>query len=333
MAAPTGKAPLDALLAALRDGHGGVVRAAVGALLDGPERKLIARAMGLAGGLGPSAVEALEEAVEAEAQRVAAGAATAALVCFPALMPSAAVGRLPVAAVAASLRRHLAPGESLAILDGWIGVESLVLLDPFGYRRLAHRLAAAAAGGQAAVPVAAGDFPAAAEQGVDFFTEAGASERLVVRCAVGALLSQWGPADGGAVGRLVAGTATEDDIGAVADSFAEGLGGQARLALPPGQPFAAASDAIAATVTMGLDCRYIAAAECHGRKPVTHFCLSGDTLHVVLVDGDEVVDRLRVCLIGLDPEEISDIVAEQSSGVVQHDRPGTLPSVRRGSIH
>jgi hypothetical protein len=300
--------------------------------LDRGDLTILERAVGLASaGMAAAAVDGIEWAISTEAQSVFAHGTYCRLFCLPLLVSGTCDARLPAKDIYAMLEmlRGL-PGERLCILGDWIHVHDLTGMDPVDYRKLTTDLAESAVAGAKIVPVPAGMFPRSSagsfnrEGAATIWGISGgqhASRTVTARFIVGMVVG----ADHGGCGHLATGDLPE--------GFREMLGIGLSAAIPgflelmaPGQPLEAAVDGLAMLETIILEARLDGAATLIGRRPICHFCIEGDTLHVVLTrDGSCAVDSVSLSAIGMNADVVGRILEDGSAGLVRHETRSSLP--------
>jgi hypothetical protein len=331
----------DHLLAAIGRGDGTAVRRRVRRMLDSGDMEPIYAALDAAVAASEESCWALEEALEEEAQRVRIGGAEAALFCIPVMVGSGKVEPLASAAVVAAVAAMAAPGERFVIAGGWVHIGDLIALQATGYRELARDLGSCAwFGGGRTVALPGASFPnypadPADTRGAFESISPGTGPGRTAVCFVLGAVTRIGPAcrrAGGLFDCLVEGKLDEDAMAALAAAMDTAAGAKV-ITLRPGQPILVAAGASGAVEAAALRERMRVAAIVAGVKPVTHFCLWGDALYLVVTGrGGCVIDSMMICAIGLDPDLIGDIACEHSRGFVQYEDPSSLPSAGQAGL-
>ena len=340
------KSRRDGLSDALSSGDMEGLRTLVSAILDAGDISDVDGAILHAEeNLARDSADLLATEVESAAQSILRGTRTDRLFCIPFMVDFSVSVDLPMAPLLAAVRAMAAPGERVSVASGWVHIRDLMALDAVGFRKLTRILSACRAGGEASAclpPELFPRFPASSADlvgGAEMFGFGEDGEIRAARIHARFLL--------GLVSSPIRASATSSgslaDVaeGRMSDAAREALRSCLKASIPgfldmldPGQPMGAAVDAAAGIDTMVLEARLDAAAALIGRKPIVHYCLDGETLHVVMTkDGSDVVDAMELCAIGLCYDIVGSLLEEGSRGFVQHAETDDLPKAASSSVH
>ena len=286
----------------------------------------------------------LQTALYDEAQQVCGNGIRNALFCIPVLLDPELSPVLRMESVHRLIKSMAGPDERFVLVNGWVHPRDLSCFNPTLLRRLVRELKAEVygkndmglnqenAGSVQPLPAQSNDIWGELQI---MFNERTHVSRIASRFIVGLATGIEGCEynDGGLFTNLVDGQINEAAMDLLAEEI-DGIVGSSVSTLRPGMPVHALSDAQATISTLCLDARLRQICFQTGKKPVAHYCVHDECVHVCVTHNEgAVLDSIVLRAVGVDAQLVIDAVFKNSSAVIAYEHLIDLPKGRKPVFH